>query len=513
MANIELVLTPASPTGSMVFTLGAPGPQGPVGPQGPAGPQGPVGPIGPKGDKGDQGDPGLPGPPGPKGDKGDKGDPGEPGVVSASAPLSYDAQTQNISIDLTGYATESFVTSQGYITSAALAGYATESWVQSQGYLTNANLSDYAQLAGAEFTGSITFNGNGSINVSGLDGDGYPRLRFGSGSIPTFIAWGNFYFDGNNFVYGNGQNQPETLASRSWVSTQGFITSAALTPYLTSASAAATYRALTNTTFGKVFINAGNEGFIYVNPNTQGFETTQVALQAKGLLIRDASTNVPIARFEKDLVQIPPEGITFSDFTVQTSAGVSMSVLSNYAQLSGATFGGKVNFTSVGGAAGLNVGIGGSSTNATENGDLWISTGGTNLNFRDGQGAWRILVNTSNTNTFSAPQIIDTTATTPALRVTQKGTGNVLLVEDAINPDTTALVVEQNGNVGVGVATGYTATAKLEVVGNTKSTTFSTGSGPVFSVNSTAAHSGGTDTLDLIVTIGGVNYRIGLRPA
>ena len=40
MANIELTLTPASPTGSMIFTLGAPGPQGIPGPQGPQGPQG-----------------------------------------------------------------------------------------------------------------------------------------------------------------------------------------------------------------------------------------------------------------------------------------------------------------------------------------------------------------------------------------------------------------------------------------------------------------------------------------
>lgn len=180
---------------------------------------------------------------------------------------------------------------------------------------------------------------------------------------------------------------------------------------------------------------------------------------------------------------------------------------------SGDTFNGKVNFTSVSGQAGLNVGIGGTSTGATVNGDLWISPAGTNLNFRDGTGSWRILVNTSNTNTFSAPQIIDTTATTPALRVTQKGTGNVLLVEDAINPDTTALVVEQSGNVGIGVATGYTATAKLEVVGNTKSTTISTGSGPTISFNSTAAHTGGTDTLDLLISINGVQYRIGLRPA
>jgi hypothetical protein len=184
-----------------------------------------------------------------------------------------------------------------------------------------------------------------------------------------------------------------------------------------------------------------------------------------------------------------------------------------YARRDGATFTGKVTMTSVAGAAGVNVGIGGVSGTATIPGDLWISSGGVNLNYRDATGAWRICAITTSTNTFSSPQIIDTTATTPGLRVTQKGTGNALLVEDSTTPDTSALVVDASGNVGIGVATGYVATSKLEVVGNVKADTFSNGAGPAFSVNSTSAHTGGSDTLDLIVTIGGVNYRIGLRPA
>lgn len=43
-----------------------------------------------------------------------------------------------------GYATQSWVTNQGYLTSASLNGYATQSWVQGQGYLTSASLSGYA---------------------------------------------------------------------------------------------------------------------------------------------------------------------------------------------------------------------------------------------------------------------------------------------------------------------------------------------------------------------------------
>jgi hypothetical protein len=45
---------------------------------------------------------------------------------------------------LAGYATESFVTSQGYITSADLSNYATESFVTSQGYLVSSDITGLA---------------------------------------------------------------------------------------------------------------------------------------------------------------------------------------------------------------------------------------------------------------------------------------------------------------------------------------------------------------------------------
>jgi hypothetical protein len=193
-----------------------------------------------------------------------------------------------------------------------------------------------------------------------------------------------------------------------------------------------------------------------------------------------------------------------------------------YVPKTGAVFSTKAAFTSVGGQAGLNIGIGGTSTSALVNGDLWITTGGTNLNFRDGTGAWRILVNTSNTNSFSAPQIIDTTFSTPALRITQKGIvsgqSRAIVVEDENTPDQNCFIIDQSGNVGVGVSNDpnnnpwVAGSSKVEVIGDVKATTFSNGTGPAFSVNSTSAHTGGTDTLDLIVTIGGVQYRVGLRP-
>jgi hypothetical protein len=311
--------------------------------------------------------------------------------------LAYDAPTQTISIDLAGYATESWVNSQGFQTSPFNGGY-----VNSPIYL---------------FYGS-------------------PQDTFG-----LTLASDSISITGESTMYGN---------SGAGISLGGFGASLAQFPNFPS-----------------------------------------VAL-------------------------VPGSGLTVTENGITTVVNNGIFSYNNeepYARKDGVTFDGKVNFTSVSGAAGLNVGIGGVSGTATTPGDLWIASGGVNLNYRDATGAWRICAITTSTNTFSSPQIIDTTATTPGLRITQKGTGNALIVEDSTTPDTSALVVDQNGNVGIGVATGYAATSKVEVVGNVKATTLSTGSGPEFSVNSTAAHTGGSATLDAIVTIGGVNYRISLRPA
>jgi len=288
----------------------------------------------------------------------------------------------------------------GFITSSALAGYATESWVTSQGYITSASFNDYARLDGATFTGGVNFTwtlgfqDNGHLDASGVDSDGRFRIRFGQGNGGS-IAWGDFGFNGTYLVYGNGENQTETVASQTWVK-------------------------------------------------------------------------------------------------------------------AGLTFTGKVNMAApTAGSASLNLGVGTAPTTSVA-GDIWIAT---NINYRDSAGVQKAVANTNTLNTYTAPQIIQTTVGTvnPALRITQLGTGNALLVEDQNTPDTSALVVDASGNVGVGVATGYTSTSKLEVVGNVKGTTLSTASGPAFSLDSIVSHTGGSDTNDLLVTIGGVNYRIGMR--
>jgi hypothetical protein len=282
----------------------------------------------------------------------------------------------------------------GFITSSALAGYATESWVTSQGYITSASFNDYARLDGATFTGGVNFTwtlgfqDNGHLDASGVDSDGRFRIRFGQGNGGS-IAWGDFGFNGTYLVYGNGQNQLETVASQTWVR-------------------------------------------------------------------------------------------------------------------AGLTFTGKVNMAApTAGSASLNLGVGTAPTTSVA-GDIWIAT---NINYRDSAGVQKAVANTNTSNTYTAPQIIQTPVGTvnAALRITQNGTGDAFRVEDE-TPETTPFVINQFGKVGVGTAPDATAAIRVDANGISFN-------GLSFNPTGTASHTGGSDTLDLLVTINGVNYRLGLRPA
>jgi len=56
-------------------------------------------------------------------------------------------------------------------------------------------------------------------------------------------------------------------------------------------------------------------------------------------------------------------------------------------------------------------------------------------------------------------------ATTPALRITQTGTGDAILVEDAANPDSSPFVVTAAGDVGMGISSPV---YKLQVIGTSQ---------------------------------------------
>jgi hypothetical protein len=218
-----------------------------------------------------------------------------------------------------------------------------------------------------------------------------------------------------------------------------------------------------------------------------GTDSTQIATTAWVKNFDYAQTNSP--QFTGNPRSVTPS-LSDDDTSIATTAFVkgqnylTSSALSGYALLSGATFSGKVNFTSVSGASGLNVGIGGTAVSSPTAGDLWIATSGSILNYRDGAAVHRLVAVQNLTNTFSSPQIIDTTNASAALRVTQKGTGNAIQVEDSTTPDSTPFVVDQFGKVGIGVVPDTTAALKVDTNGimfgdGTTQTTAASGGGAV----------------------------------
>jgi hypothetical protein len=187
------------------------------------------------------------------------------------------------------------------------------------------------------------------------------------------------------------------------------------------------------------------------------------------------------------------------------------------ANLSGASFTGKINIlASTTSSAPMNIGNGTAPTSPLA-GDIWLTSNA--MYFQDNASVTRQVANVNSTNTFNSPQIIDTTsATLPALRVTQKGTAASFIVEDSINPDTTAFVIDANGNVGIGVAAGYTATNKFEVVGAIKATSITFDGTKQFSVSNTQTQPFGSGNmshseypLEITVSYNGSTYAMPAR--
>jgi hypothetical protein len=284
-----------------------------------------------------------------------------------------------------------------------LAGYATESWVQSQGYLTSVPPPSLTGL-----TSDISWDNYSNTGRFLITGGSSPDGMFFSArfNFDTFVpnqpSTGDFWFNGTDFFYQGGG--VKTIASQTWVTSQGYATTGQL---------------------------------------------------------------------------------------------------SGYAPLAGATFSGKVNTTITGTTAPINIGSQLTAPTTTVAGDVWI---GANINYKSWDGVTKAVANTNTTNQFSQGQAITVNSAVNAFRINQQGTGPAFVVEDSVSPDATPFVIDANGKVGIGVAPDATAAIKID--GNGMSF-----NGLVFNPTATAAHHGGPDTLDLLVTINGTPYRIGLRPA
>jgi hypothetical protein len=138
-------------------------------------------------------------------------------------------------------------------------------------------------------------------------------------------------------------------------------------------------------------------------------------------------------------------------FTIASAAGK--------ANLSGATFTGKVNTTVTATTAPLNIAPQAAAPSSTIAGDVWI---GANINYKSWDGIVKAVANTNTVNQFSQGQAISVNSPNNALRINQQGTGPALVVEDSASPDATPFVIDANGRVGIGVAPDTSAALKVD---------------------------------------------------
>jgi len=101
-------------------------------------------------------------------------------------------------------------------------------------------------------------------------------------------------------------------------------------------------------------------------------------------------------------------------------------------------------------------------------------------NTASGTGRWNFYANGTADNYFAGNvgigittpaarlNVVDTTSQ-DAVRITQTGSGNALVVEDAANPDATSFVIDNAGRVGIGVAPTTASGFVVDKIGSTSS--------------------------------------------
>ena len=283
--------------------------------------------------------------------------------------------------------------------------------------------------------------------------------------------------------YGN----PENYATESWVTGRGYITASALSGYateswvnglgyLTSGSLSG-YATLSSPTFS---------GSVYV-PALRNLLNTDLVIDSYNDNAAGTHYLHKFTPFDGKFVLAPNGGgLTFPDGTTQVTSAVSFDP-TGYAQLSGATFTGKVVTTQTASTAPLNIGFLASIPTTTVAGDMWI---GDNLNFKDKNGTSKLVANANTQNTFSQPQVIapPSTATLPALRITNTAAVNSFVVEDEANPDSTPFIIGPDGRVGIHGTPASNAIHKLAIYNG--NAVFSSGYGIAFgdgTIQTTAA--------------------------
>jgi hypothetical protein len=125
---------------------------------------------------------------------------------------------------------------------------------------------------------------------------------------------------------------------------------------------------------------------------------------------------------------------------------------------------------------------------------LSSSNGGSVVTFGAGTKDVFISLPASKTNVEDQPNLIEVNSSSAALRITQTGAGNSLVVEDSANPDSTPFVVDASGNVGIGTSAPV---GKLDIVTGTYRAYFDDPGGTSVRLNGVVANNSAYGPLTL----------------
>jgi hypothetical protein len=463
-------------------------------------PRGEQGTQGIQGIQGIQGVQGVPGVKGDKGDKGDQGIPGASGVAFATAPIFYDSGTKTVSISVDpnfnsvtvggglasfnqyelfisdGISTNYLSMSDGLVLQSGngilfpdstlqttafpgFAGYALQSWVTA-GFAVKAAGQPVSGTVGQVLTKNSGTNYDSSWTTL-IPGDRYlttstTSLQINNQTKTLTVGTGLSYTSQQDVVIAYDASNHMHARVLTYSSSTGVMTVDVL-----SHSGSGTFALWTVNVGGTVPAQSVAWGSI---TGTLGDQTDLAsALNSKLEISAAASTYYPLTN--------PAGYITSSALTPYLTTALAASTYftiasaAGKANLSGATFTGKVNLASLGvGFPSFNLGGQCDSAPASAtNGDIWISNAASpKITYRTGGVNYNVPV-LNQFNTFTGQMVINTTSSsTAALRVTQLGTANAIEVEDSTSPDSTRFVVDQHGRVGIGVAPDTFAALKVD---------------------------------------------------